>query len=322
MDSTGTLFMPPASSTIASDVDALFYFILYAAIFFMVVVVGLFTYFAIKYRRRGEATLTSGVAHNTTLEIVWTAVPTFLLAIVFVWSFKSYMKLWIVPKDAIEIKVTGQKWFWSFDYEDGANTVNELVVPVSRPIKLLMSSRDVIHSFFVPSFRVKMDVLPNRYSITWFEATREGVYQLFCTEYCGKGHSEMIGKVKVVSKEEYITWIDASSNLGEGMTLEEYGAVLYNKKGCVTCHSIDGSANNGPSFLNKFGTMESLTDGGSVLIDENYLRESILEPQRKVVLGYAPTMPTFQRILKARQIDALVAFIKSLSEKNESSENE
>ncbi len=189
MDTTGTFWMPPSHSTIAGDVDGLFYFILYTSVIIFALVVGLSAYFAFKYRRRGEAVKTDGLDHNVKLEIFWTVIPTILVMIVFVWGFKTYMKINVVPKDAYEIKVTGQKWFWSFDYPEGGNSINEIVVPVDKPIKLLMDSKDVIHSFFVPDFRVKMDVLPNRYSITWFEATSVGEFNLFCTEFCGKGHS-------------------------------------------------------------------------------------------------------------------------------------
>jgi cytochrome c oxidase subunit 2 len=314
MDTTGSIWMPPEGSTMASEVDSLFYFILWASVFFLAVVTFASIWFIIRYRRRGEPGLTTPIAHNTPLEVVWTVVPTILIVIVFIWGFRDFLKLNIIPHDAIEIKVTGQRWFWSFDYKEGANTVNELVVPVDKPVKLLMSSQDVIHSFFVPNFRVKMDVLPNRYTITWFEATRTGEYDLFCTEYCGKGHSEMLGKVRVVTTSEYQKWLEEGSSMGEGVSLEEYGAQLYVKRACNTCHSIDGSANVAPTFKNIFGHDVFLSDGSRLSVDENYIRESILNPRAKIVQGYDPVMPTFQGILKDRQVDALIAYIKSLSD--------
>ncbi len=316
MDTTGTFWMPPANSTIASEVDALFYFILYASIIIFALVVGLSAYFAIKYKRRDgvEAINSKGLDHNVKLEIFWTVVPLILVMIVFVWGFQTYMKINVVPKDAYEIKVTGQKWFWSFDYPEGGNSVNEIVVPVNKPIKLLMDSKDVVHSFFVPEFRVKMDVLPNRYSITWFEATQVGEYNLFCTEFCGKGHSEMVGKVKVVSEEEFEKWSEDLAFSGEGMTLKDFGAKLYVSKACVTCHKIDGTNSTGPPWNNLFGKEEHLSDGTSVIVDENYIRESILNPMAKITAGYQAVMPTFQGILKDKQIDALIAYIKSLQE--------
>ena len=304
--------MPPSGSTVAADVDSLFYFILYASIVFFAIVVLASGYFVYKYRRRGEATTTSGVAHNTALEVTWTVIPTILVIIVFIWGFQGFLKLNVAPGNSIEVKATGQKWFWSFDYPNGAVTTNNLTIPVNRPVKLLLSSKDVIHSFYVPNFRTKMDVLPNRYSITWFEATQTGEFDLFCTEFCGKGHSEMIGKVKVVSQEEYNKFLEESTGPREGESLRDYGARLYVERACVTCHSIDGSKNTCPTFLNKFGSTEQFTDGTSAVVDENYIRESLLNPNARIVAGYDPVMPTYQGILKDRDIDALVEFIKSL----------
>ena len=314
MDSTGTFWLPPTSSTFAANVDSLFYFIYWVSVLIFVLVTAISIFFMIRYRRRGKRELTSGVDHNTKLEILWTVIPTILVFVVFIWGFKGFLKMHVVPANAIEIKVTAQKWFWSFDYPEGINSVDDLVVPVGKPVKLLMSSKDVIHSFFVPAFRVKQDVVPNRYTIAWFEANRIGEYTLFCAEYCGKSHSEMTGTIKVVSQEEYAKWLEKNTSLGEGLTLEEYGKQLYKTKGCATCHSIDGSASTGPTFKNVFGHSVSFTDGSSATVDENYLRESILNPMAKVVSGYQPVMPTFQGILKNRQIDALVAYIKSLKE--------
>lgn len=317
MDTTGTIWMPPASSTIAGQVDWLFYLILYISIFFFVLVVGGAIFFTLKYRRRGAAKPLSQVDHNLKLELAWTIVPLIIVAVLFVYGFNIFMKMNIAPKDALEIKVTGQRWMWTFDYPEGVNSVNELVVPAGRPVKLLMSSTDVIHSFFVPDFRIKMDVLPNRYSVVWFEAPDPGEHNIFCTEYCGKGHSEMLARVKVVGTREYALWIEQSSGPGEGVSLEDYGASLYKSRRCVTCHSTDGSLNVGPSFKGIFGESTGLQGGGTAKVDENYIRESILDPQAKVVAGYQPVMPTYQGLLKDRDIDAIVAYIKSLREHTE-----
>jgi len=312
MDTTGSFFFPPEGSILAGDVDSLFYFIYYASAILFIIVMALTAYFVIKYRRKQTTGTTYGKDHNLPLEIVWTAIPTVLILIIFVWGFRTYIRMNVVPKDALEIKVTGQKWFWTFDYPGGANSVNELVVPVGKPVKLLMSSKDVIHSFFVPNFRMKMDVIPNRYTVTWFQAQDQGDFNLFCTEYCGKGHSEMIGKVKVMSEREYNEWVEAGSGPGEGESLADYGRKLYSKKACITCHSIDGSKNVGPTFLGAFGREEHFQDGSVHTVDENYIRESILHPQAKIVAGYQPVMPTFQGVLKDRDIDAIIAFIKTL----------
>lgn len=306
--------MPPGASTVSSDVDALFYFILYTSVILFAIVVGLSGFFVLKFRRSKRARATAKSAHNTPLEITWTVIPLILVTIVFFWGFKGFLRLNVVPKDAIEVKVTGQKWFWSFDYAEGASTINELVVPVDKPVKLLISSQDVIHSFFVPGFRIKMDAVPNRYTITWFEANRTGEFDLFCAEYCGTKHSEMFGKVRVLSDREYNEWLEESAFSGEGMTQADFGAKLYQSKACITCHTSDGKAGTGPTFLGLFGEQVKLESGAEITADENYVRESILSPAAKVVLGYQPVMPTYQGLLKDKEIDALIAYIKSLQE--------
>ena len=296
----------------SGDIDALFNFIYYSSAILLALVTAAIIFFIMRYRRHGAAGLTSGVDHNLTLEIVWTVIPTIVAFVIFTWGFRDFIRLHVAPGQAMQVKVTGQKWFWSFDYPEGVSSVNELVVPVDKSVKLMMSSRDVIHSFYVPNFRVKMDVLPNRYTMVWFEATDTGSYNLFCTEYCGTKHSEMIGKVRVVSQPQYAEWIEKSSGPSEGESLASYGAKLYQQKACITCHSVDGKAGTGPSFKGIFGHPAELEGGGTVVVDENYIRESVLEPKAKVVKGYQPVMPTYQGLLKDKQIDALVEYIKSL----------
>ncbi len=314
MNNQGTFMMPPAESTLAHEVDALYYFIYYVSLFFFVLIVACSLYFVLRFRRKGkQVERTPDISHNTFLEILWTVVPTVILAIIFVWGFRGYLKLTIVPKDALQIKVTGQRWFWSFDYPEGVNSLNDMVVPVGKPIALLMSSQDVIHSFFVPAFRIKQDVLPNRYTQAWFEAKNVGEYDLLCAEFCGTQHSSMLGKVRVVSTQDYNRWLEeAVGSLGAGMPLKDLGEKLYTSKQCFTCHSLDGTKIQGPSFKGRFGSEAVFTDGSKRTVDENYLRESILNPQAKVVAGYLPVMPTYQSLLKEREVDALVEFIKSL----------
>ncbi len=309
---TNDIFLPAAKSTIASEVDALFSFVFIASILFFVLVIGGALYFIIRYRRRKGDGYTPDYSHNTKLEVVWTVIPTILVFVIFFWSFKTYLKMQVAPKDAIQIKATGQKWFWQFDYPEGASSTGELIVPRGKPVQVLLSSRDVIHSFYVPNFRVKMDALPNRYTMAWFEATETGEYDLFCAEYCGTGHSKMLAKVRVVEPEEYQQWLQSNNSLPEGMAMDQYGAQLYKTKACVTCHTNDGAPGTGPSFLGLFGRTENLQDGSTVTVDENYLRESILNPQAKVVHGFQPVMPTYTGILKDKEIDALVMYIKSL----------
>lgn len=314
-DTTGTLFLPPQSSTIAGEVDALFNFVLYASIvFFLIVVLGA-AYFVFRYRKRGQDQLDTAPSHNTKMELAWTIIPVILVFTVFFWGFRVFLKMHVAPKDAIEIKVTAQKWFWSFDYtKDDVNSLNELVVPVDKAVKLTMSSTDVIHSFYVPGFRIKLDVLPNRYTVTWFEATEIGSFNLFCAEYCGTGHSEMIGKVKVVTDKEYREWIDSAGLGGDDVPLIDLGEKVYKAKACVTCHTTDGTPRIGPSFKGRFGTQQKMDDGSSVIVDENYLRESILQPNAKHAAGFQPVMPSYQGLLKDREIDAVIEYIKSIQE--------
>jgi cytochrome c oxidase subunit II len=304
-------YLPAQNSTVASDVDALFQFVLYLSYFFFLLVTGGSFYFAIKFRKKGKREFTPGISHNTTLELFWTIIPTILVFVIFVWGFNTYLKMSIPPANSTEIKVTAQKWFWTFLYPEGAVTTNEIVVTVNKPYKLLMSSKDVIHSFYIPSFRVKMDVLPNQYTHVWFQATHTGEFDLFCTEYCGKGHSQMIGKVKVVTDNEYAAWLEQNA-AGSSLPPEELGKELYKSKACFTCHTTDGNPSVGPTFKGVFGRTEHLTDGSSVVADENYIRESILEPQKKIVDGFQPVMPTFQGVLKNEEIDALIAYLKTV----------
>ncbi|HSG99841.1 MAG TPA: cytochrome c oxidase subunit II, partial [candidate division Zixibacteria bacterium] len=214
MDTLGTWMMPPQSSTVAAEVDGLYYFLFYMSLFFMVLIYGATAWFAWKYRRRGKRDVkTTGPDQNHRLEVTWTVLPTILVLIIFVWGFKGYLRMTIVPGDAYEVNVIAQKWSWQFRYPDGTIT-GELGVPVDRPVKLIMTSQDVLHSFYVPQFRIKMDVIPNRYTLTWFEAVRTGTFDIFCTEYCGKGHSEMLNKVVAMPANEFEDWLAEQGGAG------------------------------------------------------------------------------------------------------------
>ncbi len=313
MDSTGTIWMPPGASTIASDIDNLFYFVFYISLALFVIVTAASIYLPIRYRRKGKRELTTSVAHNIPLELTWTIIPTIIVFVIFAWGFTDFLKMQVAPKDAMEIKVTGQKWFWSFEYPDeGVVEVNVLRVPVNKPVQLLMSSQDVIHSFFVPAFRVKMDVLPNRYTSIWFEANQTGEFDLTCTEYCGTDHSTMVGKVIVMEPDMYQNWLEGAAERAFNLSLEDYGQELYTSKACATCHSLDGTTGNGPTWQGLFGSQEKLTDGSTVTVDENYIRESILTPGARITAGYLNVMPSYQGTLKDREIDAIIAYIKTL----------
>ena len=313
LDTTASFWLPGKFSTMAPDIDGLFYFIYYCSVFLFVLVVVAMTFFAIRFRRQGKVSKTSSFTHNTPMEILWSVIPAIPIVVVFIWGSRDFVRLHTMPGNAVEVKVTAQKWFWTFDYPDGANSVNELVVPVSKPAKLTMSSQDVIHSFFVPGFRVKQDVLPNRYTQLWFEPVATGTFELYCAEFCGKGHSEMLATVRVVSDSEFVKWLDAQNKPPEGMGLEDYGALLIKQKGCATCHSVDGSTNTCPTLKGVFGHEVLLADGSRVVADENYIRESILDPRAKVVNGFQPVMPTYQGIVKDRHIDAIIAYLKTLA---------
>ncbi len=302
-----------AASEEASRVDTLFNFILWLSVFFFVLIIGAMVYFVIRYRRKTPDQKTSPLHGNKTVEVVWAVVPAVLLVIIFFWGFKDFMDLSVPPRDSIDIRVTGQKWSWTFDYpKDGINT-SELVVPVDRPVKLTMSSMDVIHSFYLPAFRVKRDVLPNRYTVIWFHPTAVGEYEVLCAEYCGTAHSKMMATVKVVSEKAYTDWIDSGGGLsGKGMSSAEFGKVLFKAKGCTACHTVDGSKLTGPSMKGIYDKMETMADGKQVKVDDNYLRESLMQPNEKVVKGYQPVMPTYSGRLKEKQTNAIIDYIKSL----------
>lgn len=310
MDWLRDLLMPAAGSTVARDVDSLFLFLVALSALFFLLIAGLTAVFVVRYRRGSRARRGLAPTHNTALELTWSLVPLALLIVIFFWGFHGYISAAVPPADALEIKVVAKKWLWQFEYPSGLRTVNEIRVPLGRPVRLVMISEDVIHSFYVPSFRIKQDVLPSRYTQLWFEATQPGVHRILCTEYCGRGHSDMLGVIQVVSDEEYRAWLESGGGLGEGMPPAEFGRLLYTRYGCETCHSLDGSRLEGPSFKGIFGKPVRLADGRTVTADENYIRRSILEPQADVVAGYQPVMPTFQGLLGEREINALIEFIK------------
>lgn len=311
-------WLPPAASTAAAQTDGLFYFILYLSAFFFAAIIAATVYFAVAYRRRSPDQKTHPTEGNNTIEFVWSAIPTLLLLVIFAWGFVGWLNLTVPPDNAVEIRVTGQKWVWSFDYPRDGISADTITVPVGRPVKLTMSSVDVLHSFYVPAFRIKRDVLPNRYTVAWFEATQEGEFPILCTEYCGTGHSRMLSKVKVVSAAAYEAWIKAGGDQpvgpdGKPLPLTALGEKLFSSKGCAACHSVNGAAGIGPTMLGQWNTPQKIADGSEHVMDDNYTRESIVNPNAKVVAGFAPVMPTFKGRLSDTQINALIEYIKSLA---------
>ena len=307
-----SMFFPSPTSTTASQVDSLFYFILWVCVVFFIVIVGVMGYCLVRYRERPGAEAEASPSHNNVLEVTWTVIPGLFVGVIFYWGFVSYLDMRQPPDESYEIQVEAKMWNWSFTYPNG-HVDNNLHVPVDKPVRLVMTSTDVIHSLYVPAFRIKMDVIPGRYTSTWFEANTPGTYTLFCTEYCGTKHSDMLAKVVVHPSGEFEGWLENAANFMETLTPVQAGEILYQRRGCAQCHSVDGSAQVGPTFLDVFGTEQPMTDGTVVSVDENYLRESILEPQSKVRAGYRPVMPTYQGQLKDEEINAIIAYIKSLS---------
>lgn len=308
MGDNGTLWLPDGASTFAGDVDALFYFIYWASAILFIGVVGTMAYFAYKYRRRSESDRPRPVHESKLVEASWIVFPTLLVLVVFTWGFKVFIELGVAPPNAYQISVRAQKWGWQFEYPNGVQS-NELHVPVSRPVKLRMSSVDVIHSLYIPAFRVKQDVLPNRYTSLWFEATRQDTFQVLCTEYCGTLHSGMLAKVVVQSQDAFNTWLQ-ESQIDADAPPAERGALLYEQQACNGCHTLDGSPGVGPTFQGLFGSERSFADGTTAVADENYIRESILEPTAKIVEGFQPVMPPSYSSLAAEELDALIAFIQ------------
>ena len=310
MEDKGTLWLPEQASTLAPTIDWLFNFVNLVSLILFLLVVGGMLFFAYRYRRRSPNERPAPIKESKWLEASWIVVPTILVLMVFTWGFKGYIELNVSPPDAYEIQVTAYQWGWNFVYPEGFSTAGEIYVPVGRPVRILMSSTDVLHSFFIPAFRVKQDVLPDRYSSVWFEATKTGVYDIFCTEYCGTSHSAMLGKVHVVDQNTFNDWVAGGGGAGE--VGPEWGAVLAGQNGCLACHSIDGSSMVGPTWKGLFGKEGHPTSAGPVTVDENYLREAILQPGAKIVQGYQNVMPANYSTLSDDKLNSLIAYIKTL----------
>lgn len=306
-------FFPVEASTIARDVDLLLLGLLALSGFFTFIVVALIFYFGIKYRRGREADRSNPPTGNLKMELGWIFGLLVLSVGTFTWATILFFRMTSPPEDALEISVVGLQWMWKFQHPGGQREIDELHVPVGTPVRLTMTSEDVIHSFYVPAFRVKHDVIPGKYSNLWFEASKTGEYHILCAEYCGTNHSVMRGTVIVMTPRQYQDW------LGEGQagaTPAESGRELYQQLGCAGCHD-PGSGVQAPPLEGLFGRQVELQSGQTVTADEEYIRESILFPQRKVVAGYDPIMPTFENRVTEEEILQLIALIKSLSEDSE-----
>lgn len=311
----GSVAFQPQASSFAPGVDFLFYAITYISFVFFAVIVGVMGYFVMKYRRRPGVEVVPSPHHNTALEVAWSVLPAGILVYIFGAGFLGWLDMKSAPDNVYEINVEAKSWNWSFMYPKAEGLqVDELHVPLNEPVKLNMMSADVIHSLYVPAFRTKQDIVPGRYTYTWFEATRAGNYRLYCTEYCGQKHSLMVTDVVVHEPGKFEVWQQEEIDKLNDLPPIELGELMYKRQGCIQCHSIDGSTEGkaGPSFFQTFGTEQKLITGESVTVDAAYIRESILEPLAKVRAGYNPVMPPYKGKMKDRQLDGLIEFIKSL----------
>ncbi len=303
---------PPQASTNAAKNDSLYMFITNVGIFFTILIFGVLFWLVWRFRASKHPKAERTATHNTPLELVWSILPGFVLAYMFWVGFKDFLDFRTPPTDSYEIQVTGQKWKWSFRYPGGYEW-DELHVPVDRPVTLRITSTDVLHSFYIPAFRTKMDAVPGRYTKLWFEATKTGEFAALCTEYCGTQHSDMLARVFVETEEEHDAFLEKISKWFEGMDPVDVGKRLHGSAGCAQCHSLDGTAGQGPSWKGIWGKQE-MTDKGAKTVDENYVRESILEPGAAVVNGYQNIMPTYKGRFREPEIEGIIAFIKSLGD--------
>jgi cytochrome c oxidase subunit II len=304
---------PQRASSMAGNVDALFIFLLIISGMITLLIFVAIVYFAARYRYR-KGVPAEQIEGSIPLELTWTIIPFGVFLVIFAWGAVVFFQSRTPPRDSTEVYVVAKQWMWKLEHAEGQREINELHVPVGRDVKLIMTSQDVIHSFFVPEFRMKQDVLPGRYTVAWFRATKPGTYHLFCTQYCGTQHSGMIGDVIVQEPAQYEAWMSGGST----GPLSATGEKVFSELGCVTCHRTD-SQGRGPNLQGVFGKPVALEDGRTVMADENYIRECILDPGAKRVKGFQPIMPTFQGIVSEDQVNALVAYVKSIAQQGSAS---
>lgn len=315
----GLRLWPEGASNFAGPVDSVYIVLILLSALFTIPIVALIIYFSIKYRRGAQVNRTKH-SPGLKMEMAWIAGLLLLVVPVYVWSAGVYVDMFRPPREAMEIYVVGRQWMWKIQHPNGRREINELHVPLGRPVRLIMTSQDVIHSFYVPAFRVKYDVIPGRYTELWFEPTREGVYHLFCAEYCGTEHSGMIGRVIVMPPREYQTWL-AGADDREGIaapdqapeSMAEVGRLLFEERGCVSCHRADGTG-PGPPLTGVFGSQVRLANGETVVADENYIRTSILDPNAQIVAGYEPIMPSYEGQFTEEELTQMIEYIRSLGD--------
>jgi cytochrome c oxidase subunit 2 len=301
---------PPQASVQAGQVDAIYFFMVAVTAFFSLLIATLIVIFAIKFRRRHPQEVGAAIHGSLALELLWTIIPLGIVLVMFAWGAKVFFDLYRVPAGAMEVFVVGKQWMWKVQHMTGQREINELHVPVGRPVKLIMGSEDVLHSYYIPAFRVKADVIPGRYNTLWFQASRPGTYHLFCAEYCGTKHSGMIGSIVAMDPADYQTWLEGGRTEDSPVAA---GEKLFSDLACISCH-VPGSQGRGPVLANLFGHEVELQGGAKVVADEAYIRESIVNPQAKIVNGFQPIMPTFQGLVTEEQLLQLIAYVKSLSQ--------
>jgi cytochrome c oxidase subunit II len=300
---------PQQASVQAGQVDAIYFFMVAITAVFSLLIAGLIVLFAVKYRRRNDDEVGVAIHGSLALELIWSIIPLGIVMVMFGWGAKVFFDLSRVPAGAMEVFVVGKQWMWKVQHMDGRREINELHVPVGRPVKLIMGAEDVIHSFYIPAFRVKADVIPGRYNTLWFQATTPGRYHLFCAEYCGTKHSGMTGSVVALAPHEFQAWLSGGVVSDSPVAA---GEKLFQSLACNTCH-VQGGQGHGPLLTNVFGHEVVLQSGEKLIADEAYIRESIVRPQAKVVAGYQPIMPPFQGMVTEEQLLQLIAYVKSLS---------
>jgi cytochrome c oxidase subunit 2 len=312
---TSAYALSEAASRSAGQIDAVFIFIAAVSLFFFLLVEGLLIYFAVRYRRKkaSEDRATSDVTSNLVLEVVWVLIPSLVVIAFFAYGYVVYRNVTTEAPGSSEINVVAQQFSYEFKYPDGRSEVGELRVPAGRPVKLIMTSKDVLHGFFLPDFRLKQDIVPGRYTYLYLHPDKEGTYDIFCTQYCGVGHSTMRGKLVVMPPGAYAQWASASAEAARAvLPLSGKGKALLEKSGCLGCHSIDGSPKIGPTFKGLFGREVHLEGAREVHADEEYIRESIYDPGAKVVKGFSNIMPTFKGRLSGDDVTAIIAYLKTL----------
>jgi cytochrome c oxidase subunit II len=301
-------FFPEQASAQAAQVDAIYFFMVAVTAFFSLLIAALVVGFAIKFRRRRAHEIGVAIHGSIALELLWSIIPLGIAMVMFAWGAKVFFDLYRPPAGAMEIFIVGKQWMWKAQHADGMREINELHVPVGRPVKLIMGSEDVIHSYYIPAFRVKADVIPGRYNSMWFTATKPGRYHLFCAEYCGTKHSGMIGWVTAMEPLDFQAWLGGGATTASPVAA---GEKLFNDLACNTCH-LSNSTGRGPVLNGIFGKSVELQGGGTVTVDETYIRESIVNPQAKIVSGFQPIMPTFQGLVSEEQLLQLIAYVRAL----------